>query len=93
LLASELHRWLPRQLPGKARSRPGTAPAAEEVTVPDSGGRFLRARLRARPVTGGLLPVHRSDVTADVVAGITLAAVSIPVALGYAKIAEEVIGD
>jgi high affinity sulfate transporter 1 len=36
---------------------------------------------------GGLLPVHRSDVTADVVAGITLAAVSIPVALGYAKIA------
>jgi SulP family sulfate permease len=55
--------------------------------VPDSGGRFLRARLRAPPVMGGLLPVHPSDVTADVVAGITLAAVSIPVALGYAKIA------
>ena len=36
---------------------------------------------------GGLLPVRRSQVTADVVAGITLAAVSIPVALGYAKIA------
>ena len=36
---------------------------------------------------GGLLPVRRSDVTADVAAGITLAAVSIPVALGYAKIA------
>jgi SulP family sulfate permease len=55
--------------------------------VPDSGGHFLRARLRGRPVMGGLLPVHRSDVTADVVAGITLAAVSIPVVLGYAKIA------
>ncbi len=55
--------------------------------MPDSGGRFLRARLRALPVLGGLVPVHRSDVTADVVAGITLAAVSIPVALGYAKIA------
>jgi len=55
--------------------------------VPDSGGRFLRARLRAPPVMGGLLPVHRSDIPADVVAGITLAAVSIPVALGYAKIA------
>jgi len=55
--------------------------------VPDSGGRFLRARLRAAPVMGGLLPVHRSHITADVVAGITLAAVSIPVALGYAKIA------
>ena len=36
---------------------------------------------------GGLLPVRRSQVTADVLAGITLAAVSIPVSLGYAKIA------
>jgi sulfate permease, SulP family len=35
----------------------------------------------------GVLPVHRSHITADVFAGITLAAVSIPVALGYAKIA------
>jgi sulfate permease, SulP family len=35
----------------------------------------------------GLLPVNRSQITADVLAGITLAAVSIPVALGYAKIA------
>ncbi len=53
----------------------------------DSRGRLLRARLRALPVLGGLLPVHRSEVAADVLAGITLAAVSIPVALGYAKIA------
>ncbi|HET7247284.1 MAG TPA: SulP family inorganic anion transporter [Streptosporangiaceae bacterium] len=36
---------------------------------------------------GGLLPVDRSRITADMIAGITLAAVSIPVALGYAKIA------
>ncbi len=49
--------------------------------------RSLRGWLRALPVMRGLLPVHRSEVTADVVAGITLAAVSIPVALGYAKIA------
>ena len=55
--------------------------------MPDSGGYSLRARLRALPVMGGLLPVQRSKVTADVVAGFTLAAVSIPVALGYAKIA------
>ena len=55
--------------------------------MPDSRGRSLRARLRALPVLGGLLPVHRSEVAADVLAGITLAAVSIPVALGYAKIA------
>jgi sulfate permease, SulP family len=55
--------------------------------VPDSRGRFLRGRLRAPPVLGGVLPVHRSGIAADVLAGITLAAVSIPVALGYAKIA------
>ncbi len=55
--------------------------------MPDSGGRPVRARLRALPVMGGVLPVRRHQVTADVVAGITLAAVSIPVALGYAKIA------
>ena len=36
---------------------------------------------------GGLLPVRRSQVAADVLAGITLAAVSVPVSLGYAKIA------
>jgi high affinity sulfate transporter 1 len=36
---------------------------------------------------GGLLPVRRSEVAGDVLAGITLAAVSIPVSLGYAKIA------
>src|ERR1700689_491785 len=59
----------------------------QEVTVPDSGIRSLRARLRAPPVLGGLLPVRRSQVAADLLAGITLAAVSIPVALGYAKIA------
>jgi SulP family sulfate permease len=55
--------------------------------VPGSGGRSLRARLRALPVMGGLLPVRRSQVAVDVLAGITLAAVSIPVSLGYAKIA------
>jgi sulfate permease, SulP family len=57
------------------------------VTVPDWGGYSLRVRLRALPVMGGLLPVQRSKITADVVAGFTLAAVSIPVSLGYAKIA------
>src|ERR1700689_5942844 len=69
------------------RSRPGMTRAAAEVMMPDSGGRSARARMRALPVMGGLLPVRRSQVTAEVLAGITLAAVSIPVALGYAKIA------
>jgi sulfate permease, SulP family len=57
------------------------------VTVLDSRGRSLRVWLRALPVMSGLLPVRRSQVAADVLAGITLAAVSIPVSLGYAKIA------
>src|SRR5437867_7977236 len=63
------------------------AATAAEVVVPDSRGRSVRARLEALPVMGGLLPVDRSRITTDVIAGITLAAVSIPVALGYAKIA------
>jgi sulfate permease, SulP family len=36
---------------------------------------------------GGLLPINRSQVPADVLAGITLAALGIPEVLGYAKIA------
>ena len=64
----------------------GTA-RKQEVTVPDSRIRSLRARLRAPPVLGGLLPVRRPQIAADLLAGITLAAVSIPVSLGYAKIA------
>ncbi len=63
------------------------AATAVEVVVPDSRGRSVRTRLETLPVMGGLLPVERSQITTDVIAGITLAAVSIPVALGYAKIA------
>ena len=63
------------------------AATAAEVVVPDSHERPVRTRLETLPMLGGLLPVDRSRITADVIAGITLAAVSIPVALGYAKIA------
>jgi high affinity sulfate transporter 1 len=38
-------------------------------------------------VARGLLPLRRSQVTGDVLAGITLAALGIPEVLGYAKIA------
>ena len=55
--------------------------------MPDSSIRSPPARLRAPPVMVGLLPLGRSQIAADVLAGITLAAVSIPVSLGYAKIA------
>ena len=55
--------------------------------MPDSRVHSLRARLQAVPVMGGLLPVRQSQIAADLRAGITLAAVSIPVSLGYAKIA------
>ena len=36
---------------------------------------------------GGILPLNRSQVSADIMAGITLAALNIPHAMGYAKIA------
>ncbi len=43
--------------------------------------------VRGWPVLGGLLPVRRSRVPGDVLAGVTLAALGIPEVLGYAKIA------
>src|SRR2546429_1356282 len=39
------------------------------------------------PVLEGVLPVERSRLPADALAGLTLAALSIPEVLGYAKIA------
>ena len=51
-----------------------------------SGGRW-RGWLRALPVMRGVLPIERSRVPADVLAGFTLAALGIPEVLGYAKIA------
>jgi sulfate permease, SulP family len=47
-------------------------------------GRLTTGRL---PVLRGVLPVDRSRVWPDVLAGITLAAVGVPEVLGYAKIA------
>ena len=55
--------------------------------MPSSPAGDLRRRLAALPVAQGLLPIRRSQVPADLLAGVTLAAVSIPVVLGYAKIA------
>jgi len=56
-----------------------------EVAVPVTGG--WPGWLRAVPVGRGLLPLQRSRITGDVLAGITLAALGIPEVLGYAKIA------
>ncbi len=46
-----------------------------------------QAWLRSGPVLRGVLPVHRSQGAADLLAGVTLAALGIPEVLGYAKIA------
>jgi high affinity sulfate transporter 1 len=43
--------------------------------------------LRSWPVLRGVLPIRRDRVPAEVLAGLTLAAVGIPEVLGYAKIA------
>ena len=55
--------------------------------MPDSRGGRQRGWLRALPAMRGLLPIDRSQVPADVLAGATLAALGIPEVLGYAKIA------
>jgi SulP family sulfate permease len=46
-----------------------------------------KARLRDWPVLRGVLPVRRAQLTGDLLAGLTLAALGIPEVLGYAKIA------
>src|SRR5579862_9272600 len=49
--------------------------------------RRRRGSPRTWPVLQGLLPIERSRVPAEALAGLTLAALGIPAALGYAKIA------
>jgi sulfate permease, SulP family len=55
--------------------------------VTDSPERRWRGSPRAWPVLEGLLPIDRSRVPVEALAGLTLAAVGIPEVLGYAKIA------
>jgi sulfate permease, SulP family len=55
--------------------------------VPGKPGASWPARLRALPVLEGVLPIDRSRVVPDAVAGLTLAALATPEVLGYAKIA------
>jgi sulfate permease, SulP family len=55
--------------------------------VPDTPARRWRGSPRAWPVLQGILPIERSRVPAEMLAGLTLAALGIPAVLGYAKIA------
>jgi sulfate permease, SulP family len=55
--------------------------------VPDSPERRWRGPPRAWPVLQGIVPIERSRVPAEALAGLTLAALGIPAVLGYAKIA------
>ena len=68
----------------RIRNRRGTGGGE---TLPDSRGGRWRGWLGVLPVMRGVLPIERSRVSADVLAGITLAALGIPEVLGYAKIA------
>jgi SulP family sulfate permease len=55
--------------------------------MPDSPERRWRGPPPAWPVLQGMLPIERSRVPAEMLAGLTLAALGIPAVLGYAKIA------
>jgi len=48
----------------------------------ESSGRHQRL-----PLFGGVLPLERSRILSDIIAGVTLAAMNIPQAMGYTKIA------
>ncbi|AZI58860.1 SulP family inorganic anion transporter [Nakamurella antarctica] len=56
-------------------------------TVSTSSERDGRRWLRAPHVMQGLLPIRRSQIPMEILAGLTLAALGIPEVLGYAKIA------
>ena len=55
--------------------------------MPDRAAGRRRGWQRTLPVMRGVLPIERSRVPADVLAGFTLAALGIPEVLGYARIA------
>src|SRR5438552_8494386 len=55
--------------------------------MPGSPGSRWWGWLRALPVMRGVLPIERSRLPTDLLAGITLAALGIPEVLGYARIA------
>src|SRR2546430_17164018 len=55
--------------------------------MPGSPGSRWWGWLRALPVMQGVLPIERSRLPTDLLAGVTLAALGIPEVLGYAKIA------
>ena len=55
--------------------------------MPASPGGRWRGWLRAQPILQGVLPIDRSRIPTEMLAGLTLAALGIPEVLGYAKIA------
>jgi sulfate permease, SulP family len=55
--------------------------------MPDSPGGRWQGWPQRLHVLGGVLPVERSRVWPDALAGVTLAAIGVPEVLGYAKIA------
>src|ERR1039457_1660925 len=61
-----------------------------EVTRCVAGGKQYMADLRQHgfkiPILRGILPIKRAQVPADIIAGITLAALAIPEVIGYTKI-------
>jgi sulfate permease, SulP family len=66
--------------------RPTSGPPSEPPSGPPSGP-VGPEPTRSRPWLGGILPIERSRIGADVLAGLTLAAVAAPECMGYATIA------
>jgi sulfate permease, SulP family len=65
---------------------PNYSAGGGETMLASRAGRW-RGRVRLPPVLQGVLPIERSRVPVEALAGLTLAALGIPEVLGYAKIA------
>ncbi len=66
---------------------PSEPPAGQRPPAVRAGTSWRWLAPRRWPVLRGLVPIDRSQIPADLLAGATLAALSIPEVLGYAKIA------
>src|SRR5512136_1323517 len=49
--------------------------------------KILQTRRSTLPILQGVLPLNKSRISMDIIAGITLAALAIPEVMGYTKIA------
>jgi SulP family sulfate permease len=79
--------WHGSGFPEKSPGSHGAHPSALRQGAAAIAADKTKVRVFGLPVLQGILPIDRSKVLDDIVAGITLAALAIPEVMGYTKIA------